>query len=98
MKTDVFSMDKFAESHDGRAILATAHTNHAWHIVQRLAPANSAENPDGAYLIMLLNWPDGIITRMIFNGEEITNFANMTNVLASMSVFDAFETEGVVPV
>ncbi len=98
MKTDQFSMDKFAETLDGRGILSAAHQSDAWHIVQRLAPANSKENPDGAYLIMLLNWPDGIMTRMVFNAEEVKSFAHMLQVLASMSVFDAFDTEGVVPV
>lgn len=98
MKTDQFSMDTFAENIEGRAILATAHENNAWHIVQRLAPVNSKVNPDGAYLIMLLNWPDGIMTRMVFNAEEVKGFAHMIQVLAGMSVFDAFETEGVVPV
>ena len=57
MKSDQFSMDKFAASQEGRAILGAAHSNNAWHIVQRLAPVNSTESPDGAYLIMLLNCP-----------------------------------------
>ena len=98
MRTDTLTMESFAESVDGRGILSAAHSTDAWHIVQRIAPVHSKDNPEGAYLILLLNWPAGIITRMIFNGEEVQNFAAMIQVLANMSVFDAFDMEGVKPV
>lgn len=98
MKTDVFTMEAFSKDDVGRAILANAHTNRAWHIVQRLAPTTSEDDKNGAYLIMLLDWPNGIITRMIFNQEECESFSNAVKNLAGMGIFDAFEMEGVVPV
>ncbi len=98
MKIDHFSMDSFAESREGAAILRTAHNGNAWHIVQRLAPANSHESKDGAYLMMLLDWPNGMIVRMIFDASEMDSLTQALTVLNGMGVFDAFDTEGVVPV
>jgi len=94
MKTDRFSMETFTESAEGRAILQTAHANDAWHIVQRLAPANSSESKEGAYLILLLDWPNGMIVRMVFNSKEVNNFTAALTTLKDMTVLDAFDTEG----
>jgi len=94
MKIDHFPMDNFAASAEGSAILRTAHENNAWHIIQRLAPSNSAENPDGAYLVMLLDWPAGMIVRMVFDHEEVSNLSTALNSLKGMDVFDAFDVEG----
>ncbi len=94
MKVDTFTMDSFSESAEGSAILRTAHESNAWHIIQRLAPANSVESKEGAYLIMLLDWPHGQIVRMIFEVDELSNFSMALNNLNGLGVLDAFETEG----
>jgi len=94
MKVDTFSMDSFAESLEGSAILRTAHENNAWHILQRLAPTNSAESKDGAYLLMLLDWPTGTLVRMIFTAKEMNNLTKALNSLNGQGVLDAFVTEG----
>jgi len=94
MKVDQFTMDSFSESREGTAILSTAHENNAWHIIQRLAPANSTESKDGAYLLMLLDWPAGQIVRMIFSADEMNNLSTALNNLNGLGVLDAFETEG----
>lgn len=94
MKVDTFTMDSFSESREGSAILVTAHENNAWHIIQRLAPTNSFESKDGAYLLMLLNWTDGAIVRMIFTAEEMNHLSKALNNLNGLGVLDAFETEG----
>ncbi len=94
MKVDQFTMDSFADDRAGSAILRTAHENDAWHIIQRLAPANSSESKDGSYLLMLLDWPSGQIVRMIFSAEEMNNLSTALNNLNGLGVLDAFETEG----
>lgn len=94
MKVDQFTMDSFGDSREGAAILRTAHEGNAWHIIQRLAPANSTESKDGAYLLMLLDWPAGQIVRMIFSADEMNNLSTALNNLNGLGVLDAFETEG----
>lgn len=94
MKVDHFTMDSFGDSQEGAAILRTAHENNAWHIIQRLSPTNSAESKEGAYLLMLLDWPSGMIVRMIFTAEEMNNLSAALNNLNGLGVLDAFETEG----
>ncbi len=94
MKVDTFTMDSFAESREGTAILRTAHDSNAWHIIQRLAPANSSESKEGAYLLMLLDWPAGQMVRMIFSAEEMNNLSTALNNLNGLGVLDAFETNG----
>lgn len=94
MKVDQFTMDSFSESREGGEILRTAHEGNAWHIIQRLAPCNSSESKDGAYLLMLLDWPAGQIVRMIFTVDEMANLTAALTTLNGLGVLDAFETEG----
>ncbi len=94
MKVDQFTMDSFSESREGAAILRRAYEGNAWHIIQRLAPANSHESKEGAYLLMLLDWPSGQIVRMIFTADEMNNLSTALNNLNGLGVLDAFESDG----
>ncbi len=94
MKMDTFSMDAFSDSLEGRAILQTAALSHAWHIIQRLAPSNSSESKDGAYLVMILDWKNGMVVRLIFDSDEVNNLSEALKSLCGMEVLDAFEVEG----
>ena len=94
MKVDQFTMESFAESREGAAILRTAHEKNAWHIIQRLAPANSHENKAGAYLLMLLDWSNGLIVRMIFDADEMSSLHTALGSLNQLGVLDAFDPEG----
>lgn len=87
-------MDSFSDSLEGRAILQQAALNQAWHIIQRLAPSNSEEAKDGAYLVMILDWKNGMIVRFILKGAEVEDLSTALKSLAGMEVLDAFEEKG----
>jgi hypothetical protein len=86
-------MTAFASSEDGAAILRVAHDEGASHITMRLRPEDSDEK-DGAYMVLLLDWDEGIILKLVLNHPEISGFTAALQDLEQMSVLDSFEVEG----
>ena len=94
MKVDVFPMQEFAESPEGAAILRHALENGAKNITQRLAPATDQDDALGSFLLMLLDWKNSMIVRMVLDSEELTHLLAVLKALDGMTVLDAFQTEG----
>ncbi len=94
MKVRIFPMDEFMQSRDGKQIMQNAYDSNATHITQRMMPTNSAEEKDGTYLIMLLDWMNGMIISVVFTADEIKKLSSDIASLAALDVLDAFDTEG----
>jgi len=94
MKVDVFQMETFAENEAGAAILKHAFENQAQNITQRLAPETTEDDDNGGFLLMLLDWQNSMIVRMVLDTEELSHLLKVLKALDSMTVLDAFETEG----
>ncbi len=94
MKIDVFNMETFAESLEGAAILRHAFEHGANNITQRLAPETGDDDALGGFLLMILDWKESMIVRMVFNSEELTHLLAVLKTLDGLTVLDAFETEG----
>ena len=87
-------MDKVADNPEGANILRKAHENQSIFITQRLLPEDTAEDHDGAYLLMILDWPNGMIVRMTFTGDEIIDLSDVIKGLSGLKVLDGFDEEG----
>lgn len=94
MKVHIIPMDEFAQSREGKIILQVAFQHNATNITQRLMPTNNAEDRNGLFMVMLLDWPNGMIVRVMFNADEIQNLATAVTALAGLDALDAYETEG----
>ncbi len=94
MKVQLIPMDKVADNPEGQDILRVAHEAESRFITQRLMPENTAEDHDGAYLLMVLDWEHAMIIRMTFTGKEIINLTDILKGLSGMKVLDGFDTEG----
>lgn len=94
MKVQLLPMEKVASDSEAQAILRHAHEDHQLFITQRLMPEQSGEDPDGAYLLMVLDWEHGMILRMTYTGEEILHLTSVLKGLSGMRVLDGFDTEG----
>lgn len=94
MKVNLIPMDKVSETPEGKRILSIAYENNSQTITQRLLPSMAGEDEDGGYLLMLLDWPNGMIIRLVFDGEEVVNLTNSLKSLAGMKVLDGFSEEG----
>ena len=87
-------MEAIAETAEGKQILQIAYENNTMNITQRLVPRGSGDDPEGAYLVMLLDWPNSTIIRLVFTGDEIIKLTAALNSLAGMKVLDGFDETG----
>ena len=95
MKITTIPMEAVAQSLEGASILRAAYENNSQTITQRLVPTNDEEDHDGGYLVMLLDWKDGSIVRIVLDGDELTKLTDTLKSLVGMNVLDGFATEGV---
>lgn len=94
MKVDVFPMENFADAPGGADILRHAFLKGATNITQRLAPETTHEDGNGGYLIMLLDWKNSSIVRVILNEIELGDLVEVMKSLHGMTVLDSFQTKG----
>lgn len=94
MNVTLLPMDKFAESPEGKAIIQSAYASNATNITQRVAPTDSAQDADGLYLLLLLDWASGMIIRVLFNKTEIRALQAGINIIEGQGVLDSFDVEG----
>ena len=94
MKVDVFQMETFADTPEGAAILRHAFEHNAKNITQRLAPETTEDDDNGSFLLMLLDWKNSLIVRMVLDDDELKHLLSVLKNLNAMTVLDAFATEG----
>lgn len=94
MNVRLLPMDKVASNSEAQNILRHAHEDQQIFITQRLMPEKSDEDPEGGYLLMVLDWEHGMILRMVFDGDEIIQLTTILKGLSGMKVLDGFETKG----
>ena len=94
MVVSVLSMVKFAQSKQGYEILEEARESLARTVVTRVPPFQPEDDPEGTFVVMFLDWEQGLIIHLITEPKEFREFLKIANKLSSENILDSFNVKG----
>ena len=94
IKVSILSMQRVAESKTGYEMLSEAMEDGAKTVFQRTPPQQSGDDERGTFVLMFLDWEQGLILHVDLDFDAYKTFLDKGKELFAISVLDTFDLEG----
>ena len=94
VKINILSMQRVAESESGYDLLTEAMEDGAKTVLQRNPPHESGDDERGTFILMFLDWQQGLILHVELGFDAYEKFLEKGKELFEMSMMDSFDLEG----